>query len=378
MVTKASWGGAQRYVYDLAVAYRDQYEVSVICGRNEFATNSIFTDSLEEAGISYYQIQSMQRNISPLKEVKSFFAMRRLIRRIKPDIIHLNSPKAAGLGGLIAYFNRVSTRVYTLHGMASSENRPAWQKIIIDWGNRLTILMCTDVVVPTQEEYNLAMRWREAQRKLKLIPTGIQVPDHYTKGEALALLEEKISPEVRKRIAGGSKIVLGVGELNANKSWDVLVRALKEMVAEGRDVVMLHMGTGVLEKSLKSLKEDLHLEEQVSFLGFTQDSARYLALADVFVLPSQKELLGYVLLEAATVPLPVVASNTGGIPEIVRDGETGTLCEVGDVAGFARAIERYLDDENQAASHKHALFEHYQKNFSFQNMLEKTQAVYEG
>lgn len=377
VVTKASWGGAQRYVYDLAVTFRDEYDISVVCGRNEFETEPIFTNKLDEAGITWYQVQSMQRNISVKKEFAAYRELRQLITQINPDIIHLNSPKAAALGGLIAKQLGVSKRIYTLHGMASAEDRPIYQKWLIDAIIRLTIRWCTDVIVPVQSEYDLAWRWREVRDKLYLIHTGIPQRDILSREQTLEKLQGLLPPTAQNKITKGAKIVLGVGEINPNKSWETLIKAVKQLKETGASVIGIHMGTGIDQEKLQTVIQSQGMQNDFFLLGFVPDSYHYMSLADVFVLPSQKELLGYVTLEAAQVPLPVVASRTGGIPEIIMDGETGSLCPVGDVDAFAVAIGRYLDNLQVGRQRAENLQRHYRSDFSFDQMVTKTRAVYQ-
>ena len=103
IITKSVWGGAQKYVYDLATHLPpEQFDIHVALGGN-----GQLSQKLDEAHIAVHTIPSFQKSINPLKEVFAFFELLRLLFTLKPDIIHTNSSKAGALGGLAA-------RIYTI------------------------------------------------------------------------------------------------------------------------------------------------------------------------------------------------------------------------------------------------------------------------
>ncbi len=93
VVTKSSWGGAQRYVYDLATHFSGECDVVVAHGQNEFEGENIFVNKLQTKGIRTIELHSLRRDINLLREVKTFFVLTRLLWIEKPDIVHLNSSK---------------------------------------------------------------------------------------------------------------------------------------------------------------------------------------------------------------------------------------------------------------------------------------------
>src|SRR3989344_8728852 len=125
VITKSNFGGAQRYVYDLAINLRG-YDVAVALGGN-----GVLNEKLTASGIRTCSVASLQRDISPTKDIGSFGNLYSIIKKEQPDIIHLNSPKAGGLGAFACRFLNASrytlhaTRIiYTVHGWAFNEDRP--------------------------------------------------------------------------------------------------------------------------------------------------------------------------------------------------------------------------------------------------------------
>ena len=126
-ITKSNWGGAQRYVYDLATNLpRDKYEVAVVLGGN-----GKLKEKLELAGIKTISISSLKRDVGIMSDISSFFELVRIFRAEKSDIIHLNSSKMGGIGGLAGRIARVKKIIFTAHGWAYNEERSFSQKFVI-------------------------------------------------------------------------------------------------------------------------------------------------------------------------------------------------------------------------------------------------------
>jgi glycosyltransferase involved in cell wall biosynthesis len=138
--------------------------------------------------------------------------------------------------------------------------------------------------------------------------------------------------------------IAAVGSLKPLKAYDVLLHALKMLATEGRKFELLLAGDGPERGNLEALVGQLGLTDRVRFLGDVDDVPGLLATAHIFVHPSKSESLSNAILEAMAEGLPVVASNVGGNPEIVKDGRTGLLVSPGQPNELAFAIHRLLDD----------------------------------
>ena len=121
VITKSNWGGAQKYVYDLANELHRpnaEFEVAVAFGQE-----GQLAGKLREAGITTHPIRSLQRDVSVIADIKSFFELLRLFKTQKPDIAHLNSSKVGGLGALAARVAGVPKIIFTVHGWPFWETR---------------------------------------------------------------------------------------------------------------------------------------------------------------------------------------------------------------------------------------------------------------
>jgi len=129
-----------------------------------------------------------------------------------------------------------------------------------------------------------------------------------------------------------------VGRLTAVKGQEVLIRAASGLIRRGGDLFLILLGEGERRRELEQLTISLGIAEHVRFLGWRTDVARIMAACDIFCLPTLNEGMGKVLVEAMALAKPVVASDIGGIKDIVLHGENGLLVPVGDVAALAEAI----------------------------------------
>ena len=119
MITKATWGGAQRYVHDLALSLpRNQFESMLAYGQG-----GRLSETLANQSFPVYPISGLGRDIALVSDVMAFFAIARLLRKIRPDVLHLNSSKAAALGALAGRLAGTSRIVFTVHGWPFKEDR---------------------------------------------------------------------------------------------------------------------------------------------------------------------------------------------------------------------------------------------------------------
>ena len=143
----------------------------------------------------------------------------------------------------------------------------------------------------------------------------------------------------------GAALLLVVARLHPEKGHEFLFRALAALrKCVPRPVRLLVAGTGTFETAYRQMSRDLGCEDAIRFLGFRKDACDLMAAADVLVLPSLTEAFGLVLTEALYLGTPVIASNVGGIPEIIADGVDGILVPPGDSAALADALAGLLND----------------------------------
>jgi glycosyltransferase involved in cell wall biosynthesis len=296
LITKATWGGAQRYVYDLATNLpKERFEVVVAYGEA-----GKLSDDLKRAGITTYQVRSMGRDVSPFADVQSFWKIYKGIRKGCPDVVHLNSSKAAALGALAARIAGVSKIIFTVHGWPFGEKRNPISKILIWTISWLTALLSTRVICVSDYDLTLAKRMPFVSNKAVRIYNGI-APMQFGSGDI-----------IRRAFPAGAKITGTIGELTHNKNQIALI----EEARRDSNMHIAIVGEGELRSELEKKIAQYGLHERVKLFGFLP-AAEVLKGFDEFALPSIKEGLPYTLIEAKQAGLPIVASRVGGVGEVI-------------------------------------------------------------
>src|SRR3989344_6083287 len=172
LITKATWGGAQRYVYDLATHLdANKFQPSVAYG-----TAGKLSDDLLKAGVETYAIRSLGRDIALTSDIASFFQIIRCIKSIRPDVLHINSSKAAGLGALAGRLCGVPRIIFTVHGWPFKENRGSLFRILVYFVSWLTGVLSHSVIVVSRRDKELGERMLLVGKKIRYIPLGIEAP----------------------------------------------------------------------------------------------------------------------------------------------------------------------------------------------------------
>lgn len=371
IITKSSWGGAQRHVYDLAVAMKGEgHEVAVALGGE-----GTLKDRLEAAGIFTHSIGSLGRDISAHKDAGSFKEVYSLIRHRKPDIIHLHSPKAAGLGALAGRLARVPKIIYTVHGWAFNEPRPFHERALIAFLSWITMLLCHTVILLSECERAQAARFPGVENKLVRIPLGITPPTFMSIDGARQTIAKSIGLDP---VTLGKHTLVGtIAELHPNKGLSYLVEAMASVIEKYPQTLCVIIGDGQEKASLHLLIKEKKLEGVVHLAGYLDNASEYLKALNVFVLPSVKEGFPYVILEAGAASLPVVSTTVGGIPEMIGDMKSGILIQPKNVRELAHAISFMIEHPEERRNYGATLREKVLKEFSLEKMLTEIEKTYE-
>jgi glycosyltransferase involved in cell wall biosynthesis len=371
VITKSNWGGAQRYVYDLATTLSTQgHSVSVVLGGN-----GLLSHKLKEAGIEVFNIGSMKRDIRLIDEIKTSFSLFNIIRKFKPDVVHVNSSKAGGIGAFIARLLFVKRIIFTAHAWAFNENRSHTQQFFIGLLHWFTILLNHKTIAVSHSVKNQVMWMPFVKNKLTVIHPASPIIDFYKQNEA----REKILEVVQFDHTKNTKWIGTIAELhpvknlfNAIESIDILFKTNPEI--DARYVII---GEGELKEKLQKFIVEKGLETKVFLTGFIDNASKYLKAFDVFMLPSFSEAFGYVIVEAGMAEVPVIASNVGGIPETVIP-ECGILIAPRDKKAFALALKMTLNQEYDVRLQADNFKKRIEENFSLERMVERTVGVYGG
>ncbi len=319
VITLAEIGGAQTYVAGLLPALSGSFEVTVAA----WGPGPLI-DACRANGVSFVPLRFVRRPLNPVYDLLGLFELIRLMRRLRPQIVHANSSKAGVLARLAAAARRVPVRIFTVHGWAFKAHEGLAARLYLA-ADRLMRPLTTMTICVSENERSagLAMRTCRSDRTI-VIKNAVELHD------------------ARPDPAAAPPLVLSVGRLKAPKDFWTLVRALA-LLPSGSCRLRV-AGDGPERAALSEEIRRLGLDGAVELLGDRDDIAELLRESQLFVLSSRSEGMPMSVLEAMACGVPVVASAVGGIPELVVDGETGLVVEPGDPEALAAAIARVIDD----------------------------------
>jgi glycosyltransferase involved in cell wall biosynthesis len=281
--------------------------------------------------VPFFPLTQVRRSVSPIHDPLGIVELTRLFRRLRPDVVHLNSSKAGVLGRIAAAAARVPVRIFTAHGWAFKAASGVDSRLYL-LADRAVESLTSMVICVSENERRagLAAGVCTEERSI-VIRNAVEV------GAAPQARGDE--PPVR---------IVSVGRLAAPKDFSTLVAAVARL-PEGRAHLRV-FGDGPLRTELEAQKQALGLDAAVEFAGEVPDVRPHLENADVFVLSSLSEGMPVSILEAMAAGLPVVASAVPGLEEVVLDGETGFLATPGDAAALAEKLGELVDDPDRRSS----------------------------
>lgn len=362
VITKGNFGGAQRYVFDLATNLpKEEFDVTVAMGEGD-----ILKERLEKLGIRTIKIVGLKRDINIFGETISFFHLIKLFKEERPDVVHLNSSKVGAIGALAGRLTKVPKIIFTGHGWAFNENRNIISRSIIAFIHWFTIITTHTTIAVSKRIKDQISLFPFTKNKISVIHNGIRSIDFLPKDDARALLSDD-----KKGLWIGT-----ISELHKNKGVDFIIKAFAKIRTQHPDAHLYVIGGGEEEKNLKSLIKGYSLESRIHLLGFRENASKYLKAFDIFTLTSRTEAFPYAPLEAGLAELPVIASRVGGVPEIISNKENGILVEPGNIFEIQFALRDLLNSEEKRISYGKLLALKIREEFSFEEMLKKTIDLY--
>ena len=290
----------------------------------------------------------------------------RLVAEIRPDVLHLHGATVGVIGSLVGRALRVPAIVYTEH-LEHARHAPWLQharELTCDWPHH-TVFVSGQSYRGAMQHAPLAVLACRAS----VIQNGIDLAPYV----APPIPEERV--RLRRALGlGAEDVAIGsVGLLWRAKGQEHLLRALARL----QDVVVFLVGSGADEKPLRDLAVDLGITGRVRFLGWRDDVRQLLQAVDLYVQPSLTEGLPLAVVEAGAAGLPIVASDVGGIPEIITHGANGLLVPPGDPQALAQAIQKLIEDPRMARRLGDAASQAAFERFSAEAMAERYMQLYE-
>ena len=341
VITNGEAGGAQRHVADLARGLSDRGdEVWVAHGGGHWLD--------AQSGLRTVYVPELVPPIAPPRDVRAFWRLLAVIRVLRPDVVHAHSSKAGLLARWASRWERVPA-VFTAHGYVFLDpTRPAWERslyrLLEGWAAR-----ASSAVIGVSRRDAEAARGLGAQRAT-YIANGVRV-----------------GPDRWRRPTGDVLRVGFIGRFSREKGFDVLLDALTAIDPRPELVVA---GSGPMESAWRKRASDLRLV--VRFVGWQEPVTRFLTDLHALAIPSWKEGLPYVLLDALAFGVPTVVTDVGGMGETVGSLDPALVVPPGDPPALARAIDYALQLGDSFADRARELM---QRSYNLDTMVNQTRRV---
>ena len=361
LITRAPRAGAQTHVFGLIRAMKDNFSCHLATGHHGW-----LTEKTQALRVPTTVLPSLVRPINPIGDLRAVWGLWRLIRKVRPDLVSTHSTKAGLLGRFAAKRGGVPVILFTAHSWVFTEGASSWRRWLGPPLERCAAKYTTKIICVSEYDRQLALKHKITEpSKIEVIHNGVD-PQPFLDARGDRIRREFGLGEVR--------IITTIGGLRPEKCQLTFLEAFRNL--GDRNAVALLVGDGPLRHKLESFVAKNGLRGQVFFTGERQDVPNILAASDVITLSSRREGLPLAVIEAMLAGLPVVATQVGGVPELVQDGVTGLLVPPDDPEALARAMNKVLEDRAGAREMGKAGSKIALQRFTFDRMASRTVCLY--
>jgi len=358
-------GGAELQTFLLA-KFLDKEKFTPILTCSNFSTLDKWCENFEKEDIKVIRL-----NVRHKHDPRHYKLLKKIIKEEEINVLHAQVWNPASCR--FAYSAATSMKI----PLITTEHDPFKLSFIKDIFKKRFLKKVSKIITVSKQNAELLKKLYPKQAyKIQVIHNGIDTT--WWKSQLLRFTEEDYR-EIKENEFHAHRntlIMVCVAELHERKGQKYLIKALKELVEEFPNLKLVLIGDGKDRENLEKLVQQLRLEDHVRFLGKRKDIAPLLKASDIFVLPSKREAFGLVNLEAMMIPLPIVATKVGGIPEVVENGENGILVVPEDEKNMARALKSLIISKKK----REKMAENGQKlvleKFSAKEMAKKYEKIY--
>jgi len=371
VIARLNIGGPATHVVQLAAGLpAERFEVRLIAGREGRGEGSM-RYLAEKAGITPMWIPELSPALAPSNLV-AFYKLSRLIRNWRPDVVHTHTAMAGALGRTAAHLAGVPVVVHTFHGhVLRGYFSPPAEALFRAIERSLARHSDRLITLSTSLRDDLVALGVAPREKIQIIPLGMEFDALLAAPRHLGVLRRELA------LSEDVPLVGSVGRLVPIKNHALLLQAARRMVDLGTPSQFVIVGDGELRAQLEHLSAQLGLETRVHFLGWRENLAPIYSDLDLLALTSENEGTPVAVLEAMAAGVPVVATSVGGVPDVIRAGQTGTLVGSQEAQAFALA----MTDALRNAAHSRTMADRARSEvvarFGKDRMLAETASLYE-
>jgi glycosyltransferase involved in cell wall biosynthesis len=345
VIARLNVGGPALHVTYLARGLAERgYETTLVAGDVARGEESMAFVA-DRAGVQVVRLPGLSRELSPVRDALAAWRLAKIIRRVRPDVVHTHTAKAGAVGRAAALLSGLRRRpvvVHTFHGHVL-RGYFGHAGTLLFRAIETVLARATDRLVAVSPEVRdeLVALGVAPERKFSVLRLGIELEPR--------VAFDGDTTELRRRhgIPSDAFVVGWFGRMTAVKRTDDLLTTLAALREDGVEALLLLVGDGADRVNLEQRAHELGLARQCLFLGYQEDVAPWYAVCDAVVLTSASEGTPVTIIEALAAGRAVVATAVGGVRDVVDDGETGYLVPPGDTEALAERLGRLARDPAQ-------------------------------
>ena len=367
VITHLPIGGAQdNTLYTVELLNKDKYDISLSCNLN----GELVSRAKKVKHLKLYDVPNLLREVSIINDIRAFLYLYKLIKKENFTIIHTHSSKAGFLGRIAAMLNKTPIVIHTIHGFAFHDYMNSFKKNIFiyleklsaKWTNRL-------ITVSNLNKKKVVDLGIAPIEKLKNIYSGID----------LTLFINEKNDQFRKELnLDTNHLLLGsVGRLSNQKDPITMIEAFCVVIKRFPNAHLTLVGEGELRDEILIKIDQLQLNGRVHLTGNKNYPWKIYHSLDLFIMSSIYEGLGRSITEALSCGVPVVCTSVEGVPEIVRDNETGILVPPKNPSALATGIIEALNDMDKSKRMAEEGRKFVNENFDVNKMVDDIDSLYD-
>lgn len=374
VITRLIQGGAQQNtVLSCAAQARAGHEVHLAYGPIYGPEGSLLEEA-KASGAVLHEISSMRRAVNPWHDLCCYAELKKLIREVKPDIVHSHSSKAGIIARAAGWKQRVPVVIHTVHGLPFHNQQSTLVHRLYVTLERWAAKRChhliaiTPAMVDAFEAADITMG-----EAFTVIPSGVDLSRFEIAQDAKAEAKRKLG------VDQDAPVIALLARLDALKGHDDLLDILPRLVERFPEIQLLFIGDGWRREHLEKRIAEADFSQQVHLMGLIphEEVRDILPAADVKILPSYQEGQSRTLIEALLCGCGIVAYDVGGIPSICIDGDTGKLVPVGDRQALADAIVWMIEHPEKRDSMVKRGQQLVREKFSAEYMTRELEKLYQ-
>ncbi|MBQ3834246.1 MAG: glycosyltransferase family 4 protein [Elusimicrobia bacterium] len=367
IITKLELGGAQKIALSLCKNIdKNKFKTVLICGCGGILDDEARRDT------QVFFVKDLIRELNPIKDLKAFFTIYKILKREKPDIVHTHSSKAGILGRIAAKLTGTKCIIHAIHGFAFNDYQSKLKKYFYIFLEKICAKISDILIVECEQTKLKGLKYNiGTEKQYKKINLGVDLSEftNYSQGKKL---RKELS------IKDDEILVSTVGPFKPQKNLSDFIKIASCVTKSNKKIKFAIAGDGDLRKDLEKLIKDLNLENSVFLLGWRRDIPNILYSSDIFLMTSLWEGMPVVSINALYCGLPMVVNAVDGQIDLINDGINGYLIKPFDINNAAKKVLLLASDKTLREKISSKAKTTIDETYSTKHMITQHEELYNG